>query len=921
MCFSTFDKVYSQNTSQKLLESKIDSLWGVLDVVFNETYDYEKAKKILPTLINLNQELGEVEEQVYCQSLIAYCDYESGKFDQLKLSIDKTFDLAKKYGIEPDSSIIYNDTYYLLGKYYYHKTNYRAASYFYKETLKFPENKEEEFTYRVEDVYSNLGLMSRYIGDYEQAIPFYRLSLKYLNDNNEIALRLLNIGKNQLRLDQVAAAKKSFAKAKSLIFEQQNPKISFLDKLVINYALLYNNLEKPDSALHYLNLVNIDQIEDQHLGDYFFQKSLALKLKGQKSLSKKLEKKAFVYYEKHHSARHPKIAEAFEIKGNLAAKKGRLNQALQFYQEALFALSYDFSSKHDFSKNPRLEEIKAAPLYYKILLNKASAFQQLDQPEEALATYKIASDVLLTMLQKYILLEDSKFYWLKVSKPLYEKAISLSLSINRVELAWEFSQKSRGILLLQEVFDSKAKNVGNVPDSLIQLENALKIAISNLENQKFDTQDSEIKTEKKELDPLIVNKNKELEDLILHLEQNYPNYYQTKYQIPTITSAEVQGWLKKNKGIFFEYFMGSQNCYVFYITTDEIGYHVVDLASGLSERIVDVINYISSVNNNGFLQYCSSANFLYDNLIGVVLNKTSKDYENLYIIPDEILYNVPFSALLTDNKTPPNNRYDQLAYAIKKHNFSYNYATALLIHSPDPKQFQENKKEPFLGIAPSFSQKHLSELFYNSNEVNAIQEIVGGEILVDQQAKLSSFHERLSGYKIVHFATHAIANDSMPQLSKLYFHQDSLSLFEILNLDHNFELAVLSSCETGIGELKKGEGIISLSRAFIHSGCPSIITSLWQLNDQHTESLMLNFYALLKEGKRKDFALCEGQRKYLQNNENAVVLSHPYYWASFIQVGESNPVFNKHRPVLLKFFIGVCILLIPIFLLYKRYFI
>ena len=108
-------------------------------------------------------------------------------------------------------------------------------------------------------------------------------------------------------------------------------------------------------------------------------------------------------------------------------------------------------------------------------------------------------------------------------------------------------------------------------------------------------------------------------------------------------------------------------------------------------------------------------------------------------------------------------------------------------------------------------------------------------------------------------------------------------------------LVTLSACNTGTGKLHKGEGVMSLSRAFAYAGCPSIITSLWQAQDRSTATLMKYFYEYLSEGKNKAEALTLAKIRYL--NESDKVKSLPFFWAGFILVGDDAPL-KKSRNTL-----------------------
>ncbi len=152
--------------------------------------------------------------------------------------------------------------------------------------------------------------------------------------------------------------------------------------------------------------------------------------------------------------------------------------------------------------------------------------------------------------------------------------------------------------------------------------------------------------------------------------------------------------------------------------------------------------------------------------------------------------------------------------------------------------------------------------------------------------------QRLSQYRILHFATHGLLNSERPELSGLVLSlidregkpQDGfLRLHEVYNLQLNADLVVLSACETGLGKEIKGEGLIGLTRGFMYSGAPRVVASLWNVDDFATAELMKLFYKrMLKDGQPAGAALRAAQLELSRQKRWA----SPYYWAGFALHGE-----------------------------------
>ena len=163
---------------------------------------------------------------------------------------------------------------------------------------------------------------------------------------------------------------------------------------------------------------------------------------------------------------------------------------------------------------------------------------------------------------------------------------------------------------------------------------------------------------------------------------------------------------------------------------------------------------------------------------------------------------------------------------------------------------------------------------------------------------------KLSKYRIIHIATHSLVNTDKPELSCILLSQNKdttiknpsngdlnteqnegiLYQGEILNIRLNSDLVVLSACETGLGKITNGEGIIGLTRALLYAGTKNILVSLWQVSDASTTELMVSFYNNLFQSKSNNYA--EALRKAKLQLINGGKFAHPYFWSSFVLIGK-----------------------------------
>ncbi|MCC5941043.1 MAG: CHAT domain-containing protein, partial [Balneolaceae bacterium] len=147
----------------------------------------------------------------------------------------------------------------------------------------------------------------------------------------------------------------------------------------------------------------------------------------------------------------------------------------------------------------------------------------------------------------------------------------------------------------------------------------------------------------------------------------------------------------------------------------------------------------------------------------------------------------------------------------------------------------------------------------------------------------------LQDYSFIHFATHAFVNESNPGFSGIVLWGDDADdpdsgivyVADIYNLSMNADLVVLGACETGLGTMYRGEGIIGFTRAFIYAGAANLVVSKWRVSDQPTSKLMIHFYEYIKEGYSYSEALQLAKLELLNHPEYAA----PVNWAAFILQG------------------------------------
>jgi len=177
-------------------------------------------------------------------------------------------------------------------------------------------------------------------------------------------------------------------------------------------------------------------------------------------------------------------------------------------------------------------------------------------------------------------------------------------------------------------------------------------------------------------------------------------------------------------------------------------------------------------------------------------------------------------------------------------------------------------------------------LRYAEREAEEVGRLFPGAIvLLRQEATKPRTRGPLGSQSLIHLATHADFDQEDPLGSALLLRPEGsddgrLEVQEIFSLELNASLVILSACETSLGRIKEGDEVIGLTRAFIYAGTPSVITTLWKVNDRASYELMREFYRNLKSGRNKGEALRQAQLATLAK------YPHPYYWAAYQLTGE-----------------------------------
>ena len=580
------------------------------------------------------------------------------------------------------------------------------------------------------------------------------------------------------------------------------------------------------------------------------------------------------------------------------------DSALHYYQLALINTTFDFNDSTITANPPDITQAISLLQLFDVLTGKAAAWNQYYQQDQdatklkhSLSTYQLAIRV-AQHIQKTYDNDEAKLFLVNKVAPVYEEAIATAAQLHQltndpqyVAQAFQFSEASKASVLTESLRDVKIKSSGGVNDSLVQDEHRIKQQITALRLKLVESQDS---AQNERYRQQLIDQEIALARTIKYLQKD-EHYYQRKYQPDSLDIAALQRSLLSGSETLLEYFVGQQKIYVFALRRDDLRVASVartaELDSALQRTQRQLYDYRPGQGDDE-----ASLATLYRYLIAPVAEVLA-DVHKLIIVPDGPLHYLPFDLLSADGQ--------RANYLIHTHTLHYGYSASLLQQAIDERRGYPT--EAVLAMAPftgGVAGNVRSQGFNRLRDSQAEVESVGGSIYTEGRATKRRFLRVAGSYNVLHLATHATVNDEDPSQSFIAFYpqqRDSVANYRLythelynMRLD-SVKLVILSACEAGNGQLVRGEGVMSLARAFAYAGCPNTITTLWKADDRSSARLTARLHHYLKQGWEKDEALRQAKLDYLNDPEVHPAQKTPYYWANFVFIGDPAPIYDNYR--------------------------
>jgi CHAT domain-containing protein/DNA-binding XRE family transcriptional regulator len=589
-------------------------------------------------------------------------------------------------------------------------------------------------------------------------------------------------------------------------------------------------------------------------------------------------KKAILYHLK--ALKFASANEALNIYDNIAnifVQEGNYDSAFFFFQKAFDQFRHGFSES-DLLKNYETELPVTTTAYTTGMvidkagawLNKYNVTGNKKALEEAIRIYEIIDryfDKLKTSQHDI----QSRLFWKTDSRRLYEHAIAACYAGGNVEKAFYFFEKSRSVLLNDEILEQRNMSDVNIAKQAQLKKNILEIE-SNLKNIQvsskvaFDLQQQ-----------LLTNKQ-ELIQLLKNTDTQHSSINKNYIDNTALTLASLrQKVLITNKSLL-EIFSGDRAVYVLAVTSQKTSFIQIDkhLYDSLTTAYISLISKPILLNKD-VTAFTEVSHQLYKLIFQNLQLNTGG---SLIVSPDGKGF--PFEALVTSVKN------GQPQYLLNQYATSYTYSANYLM------EYAANTttSNSMLGMAPVkyAGSMGLEELPGSDLSLQKIKnEFPGATNLVFEKATRHNFFQQFPSNAIVQLYTHA-ADSSTNNDPVIYFADSSMLLSELI-IDRKpiTQLIVLSACETANGKLYEGEGIFSFNRGFAALGIPAAISNLWSVENESTYAITELFYKYLAQGLPTDIALQKAKIDFISSSTSKEK-KLPYYWAGPILTGKVDTI-------------------------------
>jgi CHAT domain-containing protein/Tfp pilus assembly protein PilF len=763
---------------------------------------------------------------------------------------------------------------------------------------------------RIGTFYSELGEKQKALEYYNQSLPLSRAA----GDRNEEATTLTSIGSVYEYLGEKQKALEYYSQSLHLFRATGNRdgEAIILNNIGRFYFILGENqksLEYYNQSLSVSRAINRsgEATTLNNIGRFYSEL-------GEKQ-------KALEYYNQSlplSQAAGDRNEEAFTLY-NIAtvySNFGENQKALEYYNQSL-------TLSHSTSNDGRTKA--------RTLLGIAYVKRDRGNLTEALTNIEAALKIIENLRTKIASPELRTSYFATVQN-YYQFYIDLLMQLHKTQpnsgydtKAFEASERSRSRSLLELLQEANADIREGVSPELLQRERSLQQQLDAIEKRRVEVLSRPDRTpaQKTELDQKRQTLLTQYQEIQAQIRSTSPRYAALTQPEP-LTLSQIQQQILDENTILIQYSLGKERSYLWAVTKNSITSYELPKRADIETATRNFRAAVTNPLHRNIPKKVAEAN---NKLSQIILQPIAAQLaqKRLLIVGDGILNYLPFSALSLPetsgkNPNPPlivDHEIVMLPSASSLGILRQNYndrqppnRTLAILADPVFSADDERVKTPTttnreaiesvnLGLSRSSRDNDVQwkRLKFTREEaeqiIKALDPTNSSTQSFDFEAsRATATNPNLSQYKIIHFATHGLANSAHPELSGIVMSlvdeqgkplNGFLRLTDIFNLKLAADLVVLSACQTGLGQNVQGEGIVGLTRGFMYAGAKRVVVSLWSVDDEGTATFMASFYQeMLQKGLTPAAALRAAQLEMLQQSK----WNSPYYWAAFTLQGE-----------------------------------
>lgn len=771
--------------------------------------------------------------------------------------------------------------------------NYSESRLYYEKSLKIKQATLGHNHISLADSYNNFGGLYSKVGEHSSSRTYHLKALEirrnaFGEEHIDVAKSFNNIGLTYLNQGEYKLAIEYLHKAARLKKKFYNPIHLNTANTFLNIGKCYLLMNQLDSSGYYYQLAAdiVRYFPDEKNVNSTVKEGIIILLAAQGKLEEALDKSKELLADKkiHFGKGSDKTVDSYSDVATIYLKLKKFDKAISYYDSAL-----KFSASPD-----RSESIDLTGGYYALAGLGRSYFQLHSTTNETshltkCLDYYLKAEEYLKKRYRMIGVDD-KLNSSKKEPWFYSETMNASFAY------YQLSQDSASREIILEFMNEKNSNLTNElirkqafyqngEDSLITREINILNELSGLRSKLKKSADN------KAIKDQMFVLQRDFEEVKNNLQAKNANYYQVKYANQFISVSSLQNTLRPDE-VVLQYQLTSENIFLMLIEKNSFQFIKKEIEPEFEMALNTVIKLI---NNPDFTEsekelkaFQTFSNILYRHLIAPV--EGFLDQKELIIVPDELLYKLPFEVLVKN--TDPVVFFSQLDYLI--HQYTVSYCTSLEAFV-NRRNENENLNTEMVLFARSFENNNedgLPPIPYSLQEVGLIKQYLGkSSIYTDAMATETKFWQNTEGAKVMHIASHAQIDETDPFLSHIMLKgtpdNDGLIYgFELIGKQLNIDLISLSACHTGNSILIPGEGMLSLANGFFISGTRNIIMSLWNTNDASSATLLTDFYKSLSNGVSINKSLQLAKIAHI--NASPEVLTHPHYWAVYVLNGNND---------------------------------